>query len=266
MQDDSVFNFYPPKNKYIGVLSIPHSGQVIPKEFVQYLTKNTHAWDQDVDFKVNELVDIEKLTENGIAVIVANIHRVCVDLNRPPEAAVLNWKKNSMQVELVTSEPTEEDRKQYEMKYHAPYFEMLKAMINDLATHQKGIKSLIDLHSMPTKPTEYHLKVTPNQPLERPDFCVSDIEGISCEKEYIDFTCTNLSKFSNDVTKNIPYYGGHITRYIHATYENINNIQIEIKRGIYMDEETRELVPNLVDALLPNLTDALIDTFKKFAD
>lgn len=259
---NEVFQYYPPKNNYIGILSIPHSGEAIPEEFKEYITDDLTILAKDVDYAVDKLVDINALTEAGIAVIVANIHRTCVDLNRPSESCVLNWKKNSHGEQIVEKEPTEEINKLFVGKYHFPYFEMLKTMINEL--HKKTDKeiSFIDLHSMPSKATEYHLKITPNQDIDRPDFCVSDISGQSCTKEFIDGVCLELEKFSSNVTQNKPYFGGHITRHTHATYERINNIQIEIKRGIYMDEIKRELIPSLSDELKPKLTQALINTFK----
>ena len=107
-----------------------------------------------------------------------------------------------------------------------------------------------------------HLKVTPNQDKERPEFCVSDIEGLSCTKDYIDGTCKELNEFSSSVTQNKPYFGGHITRHINATFQRINNIQIEINRSIYMDEDLRVLKEILVNELKPNLTRALLKVYK----
>lgn len=261
-QNNPIFRYYPPQNGYIGIVSIPHSGEIIPDEFKPYLTSDLRAIAEDVDYKVDHLVDISELTKNGIAVIVSNIHRVCVDLNRAEDICVLNWKKNSQGEELVIKEPTAEKISQFTGKYHMPYYEMLKTMINEL--HKKTDKeiSFIDLHSMPSVPTAYHLKITPDQDKIRPEFCVSDIKGISCKKEFIEGVCNELRLFSKDVKINNPYFGGNITRHTHANYQRINNIQIEIKRGIYMDEVSRELVPELVNELKPNLTKALINTFK----
>jgi N-formylglutamate amidohydrolase len=257
-----IFRYYPPKNGYIGILSIPHSGESVPEEFQSFLTDNSIDLNCDVDYKVDHLVDIDKLTQAGIAVIVSNIHRTCVDLNRSADICVLTWKKNSKGKTLVIKEPSSEQRNQMVLKYHTPYFEMLKTMITELhKTTSKNI-SLIDLHSMPSEATEYHLKVTPDQPKQRPDFCVSDIEGLSAEKAFIDKACQDLMEFSSNVNKNFPYYGGFITRHIHKEYKKINNIQIEISRALYMDELKKELIQEKSSPLKENLTHALIKTFK----
>lgn len=260
-----IFKFYPPQNKYIGFLSIPHSGELIPEEFSPYLTDDLKALGKDVDYKVNELVDIELLTQKGIAVLVSNIHRTCIDLNRAQDICVLNWEKNSHGERLVMQRPDEKTTAFLTEKYYSPYYEMIKSAIDELHRQQPGPVSIIDLHSMPSRPTQYHLDINPKQKIERPDFCVSDIEGISCTQDFIDDICTRLKTFSSKVTQNDPYFGGHVTRHIHATFQNKNNIQIEINRGIYMDEQKRVLIDNLVAKLKPQLTLALIETFEHYA-
>ena len=263
-QQNQIFDYYPPKKKYIGAVSIPHSGEVIPEEFKEYLIDDIKALCQDVDTAVHKLIDIEQLNDVGIAVIKANIHRVCVDLNRPKETAALNWQKNSHGIEIVKKELDEKTRAFLTQKYYAPYYEMLKALINELQRAHKR-PSFIDLHSMPSSPTEYPLKINPNQEMDRPDFCVSDIEGKSCEKEFINFVCEKLSAHYSKVYQNNPYFGGHVTRHVDATFPDTNNIQIEIKRGIYLDEPKRTVDESLVNKLRPALTTSLIETFQRFA-
>ena len=263
MSQNDIFSYYPPKNKYIGILSIPHSGEEIPDDFHPYLSKNLKDLNCDVDYRVDALVDIDTLNKAGIAVIVSHIHRTCVDLNRSSDIAALAWKKNSKGAQLVIKEPEQEIKERMIRKYHVPYFEMIKTMINELHKETSHNISLVDLHSMPSEATEYHLKVTPDQPRFRPDFCVSDIEGLSCEESYIDMACNKLKVFSDDVNKNFPYYGGFITRHIHAQYKRINNIQIEISRALYMDEDKKELTLNKSDKLKENLTQSLVSFFKE---
>lgn len=259
-----IFDYYAPHGQFIGIVSIPHSGEIIPDEFKPFLIDDVVELSRDVDTAVDKLVDIDDLVKNGVGVLKANIHRVCVDLNRTPEACVLNWQKNSRGVEIVRKNPEDNDRDLLAQKYHAPYYEMMKAMINELFKFRKT-PSFIDLHSMPSTPTKYHLDINPKQELERPDFCLSDIEGKSCEKAFIDFTSDQLKTAYDKVYQNNPYFGGHVTRHVDANYPGVNNIQIEIKRGIYLNEEQRTLNGKKVSKLKPVLTKALLETFKKFS-
>ena len=141
---------------------------------------------------------------------------------------------------------------------------MLKSLIESLHESKETV-SFIDLHSMPSTPTQYHLKINPDQKMQRPDFCVSDVNGKTCEKVFIDFTCDQLKTFSQNVTQNDPYFGGHVTRHVDAKFFYTNNIQIEIKRGIYMDENTQTLEHQKVESLKLNLTKSLVNVFKSFS-
>jgi N-formylglutamate amidohydrolase len=258
-----IFEFYMPNTPLLGLLSIPHSGEWIPSEFEPYLSGDHLAYQEDVDFAVNQLVDIEKLTQNGIAVLVARVHRICVDLNRSPDLTILNWKLNTHGKTLVVKEPEKHEVEILKGLYYFPYFEMMKAMITELQRTKK-MASIVDLHSMPSKPTDYHLKITPNQELTRPDFCISDIKGLSCEKIYIDYISELFQKQNFKVYQNNPYFGGHITRHIHDQFQNKNNIQIEINRALYMDESKKDLIPSLAMPLKLKITDNLINLFQKF--
>lgn len=260
---ENIFTLHPPKNKYIGILSLPHSGEVLPDEFKQYLSDDWNALMRDVDYKVHELIDIDLLQKAGIAVIKSHIIRTAVDLNRAQDNALLNWKQNSFGEQVVEQEPSDEIAQELTLKYYSPYYEMLKALINDLKSHSQK-PSFIDLHSMPSKPTAYHLKITPNQKMHRPDFCISDVKGISCEKEFIDYVCSQLKETYSEINQNDPYFGGHVTRHVNSQFTEVNNIQIEINRNIYMDEPTKTLDIQKIEKLKPALTDALIKTFETF--
>ncbi len=262
-QKNPIFDFYAPLgNTFRGLLSIPHSGENIPTEFEKYLSGDVRAYKEDVDFKVNELVDIRKLQEAGIAVLVAHVHRVCVDLNRAESNCVLFWKDNTQGKKLVVHDPDVNQIQAFIETYHRPYFEIMKSALQDLEKRKSGLVSMVDLHSMPSHPTEYHMKQNPNQKTHRADFCVSDRKGKTAKPEFIDFFNDELNKAGHESVKNDPYVGGYVTEYVDQF--RTNNIQIEIKRSIYMDESTKELVPEKVAHLKPLLTDVLIRGFERF--
>lgn len=262
-QKNPIFDFHSPLGSvYRGLLSIPHSGENIPPEFEHFLSGDTAAYKEDVDFKVNELVDIRKLQEAGIAVLVAHVHRICVDLNRAENNCVLFWKDNTQGKKLVVQDPDENQTLTFIEKYHRPYFEILKSALQDLEKRKKGLVSMVDLHSMPSRPTEYHMKQNPNQKLHRPDFCVSNRKGKTARAEFINFFRDELVKAGHESSLNDPYVGGFVTEYVDQF--RTNNIQIEINRSIYMDEKTKQLVSEKVLSLKPTLTDVLIRGFEKF--
>lgn len=262
-QKSPIFDFHAPLGpNYLGLLSIPHSGENIPKDFESFLSGDLRAYKEDVDYKVNELVDIKALQKAGIAVLVAHVHRICVDLNRAESNCVMFWKDNTQGKKLVVKDPTKEETQHFIETYHRPYFEILSSALRDLEKKKKGPVSMIDLHSMPSRPTDYHMKQNPNQKMHRPDFCVSDRKGLTCSPEFIRFYQEELTKYGHEASLNDPYVGGFVTEFVNNF--RTNNIQIEINRRIYMDEGTKELVPEKVSKLRPQLTDVLIRGFQTF--
>ena len=95
--ETDIFQYFPPIGPVRGFASIPHSGLTVPDEFKPFISPDLTPLqlNQDVDYAVDQLVDITKLQEEGIAVLVAKIHRACIDLNRSPDTAVFSWIENT---------------------------------------------------------------------------------------------------------------------------------------------------------------------------
>lgn len=267
--NETVFDIYSPTTDHcVGLISIPHSGLYIPQEFNEFLTNDSKLLDKDVDFGVHELVNIERLRDLGLTVIKSNIHRTAIDLNRAPADCVLNWKSNSHGEKIVLQTPDVSKENFLRGKYYSPYFETLTSSLDYIQTifEKKFGKnkraSFVDLHSMPSHPTEYHLQKNPNQDTERPDFCLSDQFGKSCEEEYILKAKELFDKLGYNTKINSPYVGGYITqKYIS---HKVNNIQIEIKRNLYMDEISRSHVTEKKELLKNNLMKVLEEFFLSF--
>jgi N-formylglutamate deformylase len=258
-----LFTYYPPLDATtVGIISIPHSGEDIPDEFKPYLCADLLTMREDVDYKVHELVDIEALQKNGVGVMVAHVHRVCVDLNRSEENCVMFWKENTKGVPLIGKSFSREEEEFFIRKFHKPFFEIYESLIRDFSRKLKVRLPVVDLHSMPSKPTAYHMKQNPNQKTYRADFCVSDQHGKTCRPDFIDFFTQRLKTTGHSVAVNDPYIGGFVTTFVNR-FET-ENIQIEINRAIYMDEEKKELLPHLLPKLKRDLTQVLIEGLTQF--
>lgn len=234
----------------------------IPEVFTPYLSGDERAYLEDVDFKVNELVDIPALQRAGVAVLVAHVHRICVDLNRAEGQCVLFWKENTQGRRLVMKDPTAQETERFIETFHRPYYEILKSALLDLEKRKTGRVSMVDLHSMPSTPTAYHMKQNPNQKTRRPQFCISNRKGETCQPDFIEFFKQDLERKGHESSLNDPYVGGFVTEYVGKF--RTNNIQIEINRSVYMDEATKLLVSEKATALRGVLTDTLIKGFEKF--
>ncbi len=252
-----LFTYPPPLDApFQALVSIPHSGEEVPEVFLRHLTADAAARREDVDFKVDELVDIPTLQRAGIGVLVAHVHRVCVDLNRAEENCVLFWRENTKGVPLVALAPSAEETRNFIDRYHRPYFEVLGSLLRDLERLVPGPVPMVDLHSMPSAPTAYHMKQNPNQKTHRADFCVSDQRGKTCTPAFIARFAEALALGGHEVAINDPYIGGYVTTFVNGF--RTNNIQIEINRRCYMDEERKLMVAGKAQPLRAHLTTCLV--------
>jgi len=107
------------------------------------------------------------------------------------------------------------------------------ALADLLETTRKrfGIAILIDCHSMPS--------ATPGHaPGGRPHFVLGDRFGASCDAKLTRFTRDILQGAGYDVQVNRPYAGGFITEYYGNPVRGVQSLQLEVNRGLYLDEAT----------------------------
>ncbi|PIR22360.1 MAG: hypothetical protein COV44_08085 [Deltaproteobacteria bacterium CG11_big_fil_rev_8_21_14_0_20_45_16] len=252
MQTHSLaFDLFPAEAEARGVISIPHSGDWIPEAFSSHLSPSQKIRDRDLDFKVNEIAPISQLQKLGLHIVVAKVHRICIDLNRPKDRALFAWPKNSTGENVVISKLPSLEQERLLSEHFDPYFECLQNLT-------KGHLSLIDLHSMPSRATSYHLSKNPHQILDRPDFCISDADGKSAPLARVKLVQDFLKSRGFDAQINEPYKGGYITQHFGSL--GISSIQIEINRKLYMDEDKQELIPEKFN----KLTACIFDLFKAY--
>jgi N-formylglutamate deformylase len=107
-----------------------------------------------------------------------------------------------------------------------PYHAALQGLIE--ATLDKfGVCLVIDCHSMPS---------LPGQPLFKQHIVLGDGHGTSCEPAVTGFIQATLNRLGLAVRRNEPYAGGYITRHYGRPRERVHAVQVEVARGIYMNE------------------------------
>jgi len=118
-----------------------------------------------------------------------------------------------------------------------PYHAMLDASI-DQRHAAFGAVWHVNCHSMPAVGDA--LSDDPGR--ERADFVLGDRDGTTCEAAFTDLVAGAVRAMGYSVAINDPYKGVEIVRKHGRPHENRHSLQIEIKRTLYMDENT--LVPN----------------------
>jgi N-formylglutamate deformylase len=90
------------------------------------------------------------------------------------------------------------------------------------------------------------------------DFALGDRFGRSCSAAVIEAAEAILRSRGFTVARNRPYAGGHITASYGCPEADIHALQIEVRRGLYMDEHT--LMPHAaLDDLRVVVRDLLVE-------
>jgi N-formylglutamate deformylase len=250
-------------------ISIPHSGERIPPEAAWLHGLPEPIVMCDVDRYVDRLYQ-PTVDQLKLACVKTQWHRYVVDLNRLPEdvdaesvigshnpagkfTTGLHWIKTTRGTRLMPAPITEALHKQLVERYFNPFHEDVREMYTFF--RDKGSDKIfhLDAHSMPSKGTSVHKD--PGQ--TRAEIVVSDWEGKSCDLAYKDLVCEAYTKSGLKVAYNWPYLGGRVTQTYGKPQSGQQAIQVEINRALYMDEETKQWIPEKAQALSAKLTEAV---------
>lgn len=232
------------------ILNAPHSGRVYPPEFVAASQLDAlelrRSEDAFVDLLVGPAVSL------GAPMLHACFPRAFLDLNREPweldpemfSAPLPAWANTRSPrvagglgtIPRVVAEgrqiwgerlPPEAALHRIDTLYK-PYHRALRRLITR-TQRQFGVAVLVDCHSMPSTSTPRRLGGTP-------DIVLGDRYGASCAPAIVDFLEQAFTDAGYRVSRNAPYAGGFITEHYGAPLAGRHAVQIEINRGLYMDE------------------------------
>jgi len=233
------------------VFDSPHSGSVYPTDFgfaapVEVMRRAEDAF-------VDEL--FASAPEAGAPLLSALFPRAFVDPNREPLELDPQMFEDPLPPEANTESPRvaaglgmiarviASGEEIYGRKlrvaealarlerYYRPYHTMLAELIGE-TRRRFGVCALIDCHSMPSV----------GGPMERDagrgrvDIVLGDCRGTSCAPILTDRVESALRQIGYAVARNNPYSGGYVTQFYGRPAEKVHALQIEINRGLYMDE------------------------------
>ena len=248
------------------VFSSPHSGRHYPERFLAMARLDRTAIRRSEDFYVDELFG--SVVPQGAPMLAANFPRAWLDVNREPweldprmfrEPVPAHCNIRSARVagglgtvpRLVGEGldiyagrlPLAEALDRIENVYK-PFHDTLKGLVT--RTHAAfGFAVLIDCHSMPAS-------IRVGEGGGRPDFIVGDRFGTSASATLSDAAIGLLAGMGYHVAHNKPYAGGFITEHYGRPARHLHALQIEINRGLYMNESTLQKAAGF-DALTEDL-------------
>ncbi len=243
------------------VLCSPHSGRVYPEHFLAQSRLDPLALRKSEDGYVDEL--FRHVAEFGAPLIAARFPRAYLDLNREayeldPELfdTPLPDYANTQSVRVVgglgtiariVADGEEIYRKRMPLgvaierieQLYLPFHAALTKLLDETRA-QFGYSILIDCHSMPSASS------MPSG-ARRPDFVLGDRFGASCDSRLTRFTRDVLTGLGYDVQLNRPYAGGYITEHYGRPSRRAHALQIEINRGLYLEEATMSPTAGFVE-------------------
>ncbi|HVT06268.1 MAG TPA: N-formylglutamate amidohydrolase [Polyangia bacterium] len=116
---------------------------------------------------------------------------------------------------------------------HAAYHDTIARALSR-ARERFGFAILVDGHSMPSRGRSGHTDTG----RARADIVPGDREGRSCAPALMDAVRAHFERNGFSVRANEPYKGGFITAHHGRPADRIHAIQIEMRRDLYMNEET----------------------------
>lgn len=256
------------------VLSSPHSGRIYPPEFVAASRLSPLALRKSEDAYVDQLFG--HVATHGAPLIHAVFPRAYLDLNREPYELdpdlitdPLPDYANSRSVRVagglgtvarIVADGEEIYPRSLPLaavlerisKLYFPFHSALDQLV--MATRKRfGYAVLIDCHSMPSASM-----VLSSGP--RPDIVIGDRFGSSSDARITAIVRDALLARGYMVEMNRPYAGGYITEHHGRPVRGISALQIEINRGLYLDERT--LSPTAAfEGLARDLEAAFVNVF-----
>ena len=254
VDEDAILNLVDPVEQTVPlVFASPHSGAEYPPDFVAASRLDPEALRRSEDSFIDEL--FASARSLGAPLLAARFPRAFVDPNREPYELDPGMFSGPLPPQANTRSPrvaaglgtiarvvasgaeiyrgklpvavVEQRIAGYYRPYHARLAELL-----DSTRRRFGWSVLVDCHSMPSVGGP----MDDDSGLSRVDVVLGDCHGASCAPEITEVVERSFRRLDYRVVRNIPYAGGFTTRHYGQPARGAHALQIEINRGLYMDE------------------------------
>jgi N-formylglutamate amidohydrolase len=232
------------------IFASPHSGRVYPAQMMAASALDTHQIRRSEDAHVDAL--IEDATHTGAVVITNSFARAYVDVNRAAHELDPAMFEDELPAtshgrtarvaaglgaiarvvadgqEIYSRKLTYAEARDRIETVHAPYHTALAGLAAE-AKARHGRALIVDWHSMPSGAG----RVGPGR---GGDFVLGDRFGQACGGAVTGLVERVLRDRGYRVVRNTPYAGGFTTEHYGRPHEGVHALQIEIDRGLYLDE------------------------------
>lgn len=252
------------------IVEVPHAGTDVPNDIAPTLAADPNDLLQDADLYVDEL--LSTAPAHGAVLLAARVSRYVVDLNRfehdvdsgvvtdlptarPNLPRGLIWRETTDGRSVLHRPLTPTELEARLQQYYRPYHQTLTEQIEALRA-RFGYVILLSGHSMPSVGRAGH----GDAGRRRADVVPGTRGRTSAHANVIDTVDAHFRAAGLSVRHDDPYRGGATTARWGQPHENIHAIQVEINRGLYMDEtnfqrkrDTFRWLTSLCDGLIARL-------------
>jgi N-formylglutamate deformylase len=237
------------------VFASPHSGRIYPPAFLAASRLDALVLRRSEDAFVDELFAVAP--GQGAVLLMAHFPRAYVDVNRAESEldpgmfeGIVSLRPAGRSARVTAGlgviprvvrdgveiyrQPLPADEAAFRLEaFYRPYHTALADLVAD--TKQRfGAAVVIDCHSMPPLARGY-------------DVVVGDCHGEAAAPELSAFIQKRFRQLGFNVGRNSPYAGGHTTSLYGKPASGFHAIQIEINRGLYLDEKRMEKTVGFAD-------------------
>ncbi|HEY2445504.1 MAG TPA: N-formylglutamate amidohydrolase [Rhizomicrobium sp.] len=230
------------------IFASPHSGRLYPSSFVETSRLSAITLRRSEDAFVDEL--FAAVVALGSPLLLARFPRAYLDANRAPaeldaamfeDALPMTIDRASPRVhaglgiiprvvregvEIYREKLTAFEAGERIARFYRPYHAALERLVADTRA-RFGAAIVVDCHSMPSAAAA-------------PDVVLGDRLGQAASAEVTFAAERAFSGAGFRVARNTPYAGGHTTQLHGRPGSGTHALQIEINRGLYLDEERVE--------------------------
>jgi len=230
------------------IFAVPHAGRVYPPSFLAVSRLDARTLRRSEDAFSDEL--FEGVAELGCPLIAACFPRAYVDANRAPTEIDAGLFDGPLTVaadppgprvgaglgviprvvrdgiEIYAGKlPAAEAEQRLARLYH-PYHTALAGLVEE-TRRRFGCAVVVDCHSMPSLP-------------RAAEIVFGDCHGSALSPALMRHIEHAFAAAGFATARNTPYSGGHTTRRYARRDEGVQAVQIEVNRGLYLDEDRVE--------------------------
>lgn len=242
-----IFSLTPPRGAETALLvEVPHAGLAVPESVRGEVAVSSEIVLRDSDVYVDKLYG--RAPDEGASLLVANVSRYVVDLNRAPDDVDpqtvpdhpdprgvqprgVVWRVTTEGLPAMREPLTFASLEERLRHFHAPYHAALEG---ELARKRAryGYAVLLAAHSMPSMSRGG----VPSPP--RADVVPGTRGRTTADARLIDLVDRHFRDAGLTVRHDDPYRGGWSTAHYGRPAQGWHAIQVELNRALYVDEET----------------------------